>query len=234
MNNFEGKAVDGNELRNVRVWDLPTRLFHWTLALCALGLFVTGQIGGDAMPWHARLGYAVGTLLLFRVAWGVLGGHWSRFATFTRSPRVVLEFIRGRSPDESTIGHSPLGSLSIYAFLVLLAAQVATGLFSANLEEFAGPLNIFVSGATARLLTAYHRNIGEPALLVLIVLHVSAIAYYHLRRHQNLIGPMLHGEKQLAADVTASRDDWRSRFLAVLLLIIAAGAIAGLVSLGGE
>lgn len=226
--------MDGNEQRNVRVWDLPTRLFHWTLALCALGLIVTGQIGGDAMPWHARLGYAVGALLLFRVAWGVLGGHWSRFATFTHSPRAVLDYLRGRSAAESSIGHSPLGAVSIYAFLVLLAAQVATGLFSANLEEFAGPLNILVSGATARLLTAYHKDIGEPALLVLILLHVSAIAYYHLRRGQNLIGPMLHGDKKLAAAVPASRDDWRSRFLAVVLLIIAAGTIAGLVSLGGE
>jgi cytochrome b len=124
--------------------------------------------------------------------------------------------------------------VSIYAFFVLLAAQVTTGLFSVNLEEFAGPLNILVSGATARLLTAYHKDIGEPALLALTLLHVSAIAYYHLRRGQNLIGPMLHGDKKLAGAVTASRDDWRSRCLAIVVLIIAAGAIAGLISFGGE
>ena len=107
--------MPGNELRTVRVWDLPTRLFHWTLALCALGLFVTGKIGGEAMPWHARLGYTVGSLLLFRVAWGVVGGHWSRFASFTHSPRVILNYLRGRPAAELPIGHSPLGSASVYA-----------------------------------------------------------------------------------------------------------------------
>ena len=131
------------------------------------------------------------------------------------------------------IGHSPLGSASVFALLAFLAAQVATGLFSADGEEFAGPLNIFVSNATARLLTAYHKNIGEPALIALVLLHIAAIAYYHLRRGQNLIGPMVHGDKTLAAAAPASRDDWRSRLLAAVLLIIAACGIAGLVSLGG-
>jgi cytochrome b len=222
-----------NELRRFRVWDLPTRLFHWALAVCALGLFVTGKIGGEAMAWHARLGYVVASLLLFRVAWGVVGGHWSRFATFTHSPRVVLDYLRGRAPAELAIGHSPLASASVYALLASLAAQVATGLFSADLEEFAGPLNIYVSNATARLLTAYHKNIGEPALIALVLLHVTAIAYYHLRHGQNLIGPMVHGDKTLAVAEPESRDDWHSRLQAAVLLVIAACAVAGLVSLGG-
>jgi cytochrome b len=226
--------MPGNELRTIRVWDLPTRLFHWTLALCALGLFVTGKIGGEAMPWHARLGYAVGSLLLFRVAWGVVGGHWSRFASFTYSPRIVLNYLRGAPSAELPIGHGPLGSVSVYALLAFLAAQVATGLFSANLEEFAGPFNSFVSNATASLLTAYHKNVGEPTLVALVLLHVAAIAFYHLRRGQNLIGPMLHGDKSLASAAPASRDDWRSRLLAAVLLILAAGAVAGLISLGGD
>lgn len=233
MSSLEGNAMAGDELRTVRVWDLPTRLFHWTLALCAIGLLVTGKIGGEAMAWHARLGYAVGSLLLFRLAWGIVGGHWSRFASFRHSPRVVLDYLRGRSAAELAIGHNPLGSASVYALLAFLAAQFTSGLFSADLEEFAGPLNIFVSNATGRLMTAYHKNIGEPALIALVLLHVCAIAYYHLRLGQNLIGPMVHGNKMLEASVPASRDDRRSRLLAAVLLILAAGLIAGLVSLGG-
>jgi len=232
MSSLEGNAVAGNEPRTVRVWDLPTRLFHWALALCAIGLLVTGKIGGEAMAWHARLGYAVGSLLLFRVAWGIVGGYWSRFAVFTHSPRVALDYLRGRSAAELAIGHNPLGAASVYALLAFLCAQVATGLFSADLEEFAGPLNIFVSNATARLMTAYHKNVGEPALIALVLLHVAAIAYYHLRLGQDLIGPMVHGDKTLQAAVPASRDDWRSRSLAAVLLILAACVIAGLVSLG--
>lgn len=234
MTSFESNAVAGNELRTVRVWDLPTRLFHWVLALCAFGLLVTGKIGGEAMAWHARLGYAVGALLLFRGAWGVVGGHWSRFANFAYSPRVVLDHLRGRSAADAAVGHSPMGAASVYALLAFLVAQVATGLFSADMEEFAGPLNILVSNDTARLFTAYHKSIGEPMLIALVLLHLAAIAYYHLRRGRNLTGPMVHGNKTLAAAAPASRDDWRSRLLAAVLLILAAGAIAGLVSLGSD
>lgn len=224
----------GDKLRIVRVWDLPTRLFHWALAACALGLVATAKAGGDdMMAWHARLGYAVGSLLLFRLAWGLVGGHWSRFASFAHSPRAALDHLRGRGRPELAIGHSPLGALSVFALLTFLAAQVGTGLFSTTLEEFAGPLNPLVSNATARLLTTYHKAIGEPVLIALVLLHVVAIAYYRLRKGQDLVGPMLHGNKHLDADAPASRDDWLTRTLAAVLLILSSGAFAWLVSLGG-
>lgn len=226
-------AVASAEPHTVRIWDLPTRLFHWALALCVLGLLVTGNLGGEAMQWHARLGYATASLLLFRLAWGVVGGHWSRFATFAYSPRAILDQVRGHSPAEPAIGHGALGSASVYALLAFLIAQVATGLFSADMEEFAGPLNALVSNDTARLFTTYHRRIGEPVLISLVLLHVAAIAYYHVRQGRNLIGPMVHGDKTLAAPAPASRDDWRSRALAAVLLILAAAAVAALVNLGG-
>jgi cytochrome b len=233
MEASSGIAVEADDMRKVRVWDLPTRLFHWTLALCALGLVATAKIGGDAlMAWHGRLGYAVGTLLLFRLAWGVVGGHWSRFRTFTHSPRTIADHLRGRTRAELAIGHSPLGALSVFALLAFLAAQVATGLFSATLEEFAGPLNTLVSNATGRVLTTYHKSIGEPVLLALVLLHVGAIAYYHVRRGQDLVGPMLHGDKKLAGSPPSSRDDGASRLLAAGLLVLAAGVMAWLVSLG--
>lgn len=234
MTRFEANAAAADELRRIRVWDLPTRLFHWALAVCAVGLYVSGKIGGEAMLWHSRLGYATASLLLFRVAWGVVGGHWSRFSSFLHSPRVLFNSVRGRDADESPIGHSPLGSMSVFALLAFLIAQVATGLFSADMEEFAGPLNTFVSNATARVLTFYHKNIGEPVLVALVLLHVAAIAYYHLRRGENLIGPMLHGDKRIGGPAPASRDDWRSRLLAAVMLVLAVCAVAALVTLGAN
>lgn len=63
----------------VRVWDLPTRLFHWSLAVTIVGSVVSAKIGGNAMVWHLRFGYAVLALLLFRLVWGLVGSHWSRF-----------------------------------------------------------------------------------------------------------------------------------------------------------
>lgn len=219
-------------LRTIRVWDLPTRLFHWGLVVCVTGLLVTGKIGGEAMVWHARLGYAVGTMLLFRVVWGVVGGHWSRFATFTHSIRTVVDYLRGRGAAELSVGHTPLGAGSVYALLLFLAAQVGTGLFSDDTADFSGPLNILVSNRTAWLLTSYHKDIGQVVLVVLVLLHIAAITYYHLRKGQNLVGPMLHGDKQLAVSTRPSRDDSRTRLLALVLLALCSAAMAWLISLG--
>ena len=79
----------------VRVWDLPTRLFHWVLALAVIGLVVTGKVGGNAMVWHFRLGYVVFALLLFRLVWGLVGGHWSRFVAFIYAPATLIAYLRG-------------------------------------------------------------------------------------------------------------------------------------------
>lgn len=222
------------DLQKVRVWDLPTRVFHWSLVLGALGLLVTGKIGGEAMVWHARLGYGVGSLLLFRLAWGFVGGHWSRFANFTHPPRAILDHLRGRADARLATGHSPLGALSVYALLAFLLAQVATGLFSDDTADFAGPLNILVSNRAARLLTSYHKDIGQVVLIALALLHVGAIAYYRWRKGQHLVGPMVHGDKALPFAAPASRDDLRSRLLALVVLVFCSGLVAGLVSLGGQ
>lgn len=222
----------GDPLNVVRVWDLPTRLFHWVLAACVVGLVITGKIGGEAMIWHSRLGYTVGTLMLFRIAWGLVGGHWSRFAAFTYSPRTLVAYLRGTADPPFAVGHTPLGAGSVYALLLFLLAQVGTGLFSDDKADFAGPLSILVSNQTVRLLTGYHKNVGEVILIVLVLLHVAAIAYYQLRKRQDLVGPMLHGDKKTTLRVPSSRDDARTRLLALALLGLCSAAFAWLVSLG--
>src|SRR5512133_1633527 len=104
----------------VRVWDLPTRCFHWALVLCLVALLTTAQIGGDAMAWHFRSGYAVLSLLLFRLIWGVVGGKWSRFSSFLYAPAAVLAYLQGRGRPEHSIGHNPLGAASVFALLGFL------------------------------------------------------------------------------------------------------------------
>ena len=121
-----------DNLQPVRIWDLPTRAFHWSLAACVTGSIISAYIGGNAMVWHLRLGYAVFTLLAFRVLWGFAGGRWSRFANFIYSPATVLRYLRGqsRAHEHHEAGHNPLGALSVFGLLALLAAQVGTGLFA--------------------------------------------------------------------------------------------------------
>lgn len=206
----------------VRVWDLPTRLFHWSLAIGITGLAISGSVGANAMVWHFRFGYAVLALLLFRVAWGLVGGRWSRFGAFIYAPQSLIDYLKGTGKPEHGVGHTPVGALSVFALLGLLILQVGSGLVSDDEIAFAGPLTTFVSNATVGLATNYHANIGKWILLSLVVLHIAAIVFYQLRQHK-LVQAMLHGDKELTGPMPASRDDLMSRTAALLVFMLCAG-----------
>ena len=218
----------------VRVWDLPTRTFHWTLAACVIGSVVSAKIGGNAMVWHFRLGYVVFTLLAFRVLWGLVGGRWSRFASFIYAPATTLRYLRGqsRADEHHEVGHNPLGAFSVFGLLAILAAQIGTGLFADDEISNTGPLIKLVSGATSALLTKWHKSFGQWLIITLVLLHVAAIVYYFVRKKQNLVRPMLVGDKALGPDVPASVDSGASRALALVLLGACAALVAWVVGLG--
>ena len=218
----------------VRVWDLPTRTFHWTLAACVIGSVVSAKIGGNAMLWHFRLGYVVFTLLAFRVLWGLVGGRWSRFASFIYAPATTLRYLRGqsRADEHHEVGHNPLGAFSVFGLLAILAAQIGTGLFADDEISNTGPLIKLVSGATSALLTKWHKSFGQWLIITLVLLHVAAIVYYFVRKKQNLVRPMLVGDKALGPDVPASVDSAASRALALVLLSACAALVAWVVGLG--
>ena len=220
-------------MNKIRVWDLPTRLFHWSLVACIVGLVVTGYIGGSVMAWHARIGYVVLTLLLFRLVWGLVGGRWSRFSTFIYSPGSVLNYLRGRPHPDHMIGHNPLGAGSVFAMLAVLLAQVATGLVGDDEISFTGPLNRFVESSKGLAATWYHKRIGQWLLLALVLLHIGAVLYYLLRKKDNLIRPMVGGDKVIAHSAPESRDTAGTRGLALIVLAACAGAVTWLVRLGG-
>ena len=215
----------------VRIWDLPTRLFHWLLLACVVGLVVTGNVGGNAMVWHFRLGYAVLTLVLFRLLWGVVGGHWSRWSQLPLAPARVWAYLRGRAQESA--GHNPLGSWSVVLMLGWLLLQVGTGLVSDDEITNAGPLSALVSGSTVSLATAWHKGPGKLVLLALVLVHVGAIVWYRVRRQQALVSTMLHGDKTLPEATPASRDSLGTRWLALLLVLGCALAVRWLVGLGG-
>ena len=217
----------------VRIWDLPTRVFHWSLAVCVVGLVITGNVGGDAMAWHFRLGYAVLTLVLFRLVWGVFGGYWSRWSQLPANPTSVLAYIQGSTSARHLAGHSPLGSWSVLALMLFLSLQVATGLVSDDEIANMGPLSSLVPGAWVSLATSWHKNWGKLILIVLVVSHLLAIAWYRWGKQQPLVPAMWHGDKTLPEAVTPSRDNGKSRSLALALFIAAGVVVAAIVSLGG-
>ena len=224
-----------DQLQPVRIWDLPTRTFHWVLAACVVGSIVSAKIGGNAMVWHFRFGYVVFTLLAFRILWGLVGGRWSRFASFIYAPATTLRYLRGgsRAHEHHDVGHNPLGAFSVFGLLAILAAQVGTGLFADDEIANTGPLIKLVSGATSLLLTKWHKTFGQWIIISLVLLHVAAILFYLLKKKQNLVRPMLSGDKVLPADVPASADHVRSRGLALALVAACGAVVAWVVGLGG-
>jgi cytochrome b len=206
----------------VRVWDAPTRLFHWALTVCVVSAVITAQIGGAAMDWHFKIGYTILTLLLFRLIWGLVGGYWSRFRTFLYRPAQILAHIKGQKDQQPGLGHNPLGALSVFALLGFLALQLVSGLFSDDEISASGPLATFVSSTWVANATYYHAEIGKLILIALVILHVLAICLYFLKKRENLVRPMITGDKTLDYEVVGSEDHARSRIKAVLILAVCA------------
>ena len=215
----------------IRIWDLPTRIFHWTLALAVIGLVITGNVGGNAMVWHFRLGYCVASLLIFRIVWGFVGGFWSRWQQFTLSPMSLKDHIFSKSSPSNYLGHNPSGSLSVLVIVLFLIAQVGSGLISDDEIANAGPLTHLVSEKTIQWASYWHTEIGKVVILLLVLVHVLAIAWYFFRKKINLVRPMMTGDKTTTENATASSDrpiDWLK---ALLVLGLSAYAIYRLVNL---
>lgn len=214
-----------NFLKKIRVWDLPTRLFHWSLVVCVVGLVISGNLGGNAMMWHFRLGYAVLTLVLFRLIWGFIGGHWSRFATFIPGPLTLVSYLKGDTKPEHSVGHNPLGAFSVLALLFFSFAQATVGLMSDDEIAAAGPLVSKIPGAWVALATFIHTEVTKVVLVVLVLLHIVAILWYRFKKGENLIKPMIVGDKSLPDSTRASNDTSASRIAAAVVLLICAGAV---------
>ena len=213
--------------KRVKVWDLPTRLFHWLLAFGVGAALVTGQIGGNAIDWHARIGIFIVGLIAFRLTWGVVGSTYARFATFLPTPSAIRAYLRG---EWRGLGHNPLGALSVLALLALIALQVGTGVFANDDIAFNGPLFGHVGKDLSDWLTGIH-EFASNVLIALVVLHLAAIAFHAHVKKDNLVKPMLTGSKEIPA---ASDDDAQARSargggLAALIvaLIVALAAAYG-------
>jgi cytochrome b len=173
----------------VAIWDLPTRIFHWALvALIGLSWWTAEE---GLLDWHYRSGLAILGLIVFRIVWGVIGSSTARFANFVRGPRAILGHLRGRGGP--VLGHNPIGALSVIALLAIVSAQVGLGLFASDEDGLmSGPLAGWIPEDLSEKITDLHHDLFDW-LLILIGLHVAAIAYYLLVKRDNLIGPMVHG-----------------------------------------
>lgn len=199
----------------IQVWDLPLRIFHWSLALSVLAAIVTGEAGGNLIDWHGRIGVLVLGLLVFRVIWGFVGSTHARFASFFPTPAKIAVYLQGQWQGH---GHNPLGALSVIALLGVLAALVGAGLFANDDIAFHGPLFNFVDKALSDKLSSLHA-LAFNVLAVLLVLHIVAIAFYVRVKKHNLVAPMLTGKKIVPKDQAVSVPGAGMRHFLVALTI---------------
>ena len=204
------------------VWDLPVRLVHWLIVLVVAGSWATHYAGVEWFAWHRRLGYMVLVLVAFRILWGFTGTRHARFGHFLRGPRAILDYLLGRTT-ERPVGHNPVGALGVVALLGVLLVQATTGLFANDEIMNAGPFYGWIDPALSNRLTTLHRQ-SSDVLLVLIGVHVLAVAWHVLGQRRPLLKAMLTGRKP-AAEVPAEQAIAGSR-TALALAIVAVLAVA--------
>jgi cytochrome b len=213
------------------VWDLPTRIFHWSLAvLVGSNLFLVAPRGGTATMIHMVTGYLVAGLLLFRLAWGLVGSPRSRFADFVRgwpAVRAYLARLRRLDPPHS-VGHNPLGGWMIVVLLAALVVMVLTGL-SASSRGAMGPLApLFPVGLTG-LFGDVHQLVGN-LLIGLIVIHIAGVAVDWLLTGDNLVAAMWHGRKSLNHELAAAERPVARLLHALLVGLVAAAFVLWLIA----
>lgn len=212
-------------MRQVLVWDLPTRAFHWLLVIAMAGAYLSGEVGGNWLVWHARIGLFIAGLIFFRLTWGLVGSTYARFSTFIHGPAGIRRYLSGQWQG---LGHNPLGALSVIGLLLLVSLQITSGLFATNDDTgFAGPFYVWISNAAGSLATRAHHKILN-VLLLLIGLHIAAILFYaHVKKH-NLVKPMLTGHTPSETGENAQGGGW-------IAFVIALGiALAGTFLASGE
>ena len=211
------------------IWDLPLRLWHWALVVMFGGSWVTAEAGFDWTTTHFYFGYSALALVLFRLAWGVLGTFHSRYASFIASPKQVIAYLRNTTPAKPATGHNPIGGWASVFIVLLVGLQASSGLFISDDIFYAGPYNTVVSTSTADWLAGWHHRLFT-LIQVAVLMHVLAVSWYTWGKKEGLIQAMFHGKK---LQNVASNEEVVSEhrgLRALLLLIIAAVLVATLVN----
>ena len=205
--------------QKIKVWDAPTRLFHWLLVLLMGFMWYSATQGGDMLVWHLRGGLLMLALVVFRLCWGIWGSDTAKFSRFVRPFSEIRLYTQGQMSEDELVGHNPLGALMVIALLAALVFQTATGLFAADENTFtnSGFLNHLVSEHAGTLARKIHVNFFN-ILAVLAAVHIAAVLLYRFVKKQDLITPMINGFKTI--DVQQPKLAGMGQLLAALSVAI--------------
>ena len=206
--------------QKIKVWDAPTRLFHWLLVLLMGFMWYSATQGGDMLVWHLRGGLLMLALVAFRLCWGIWGSDTAKFSRFVRPFSEICRYTQGQMSEDELVGHNPLGALMVIALLAALVFQTATGLFAADENTFtnSGFLNHLVSEHAGTLARKIHVNFFN-VLAVLAGVHIAAVLLYRFVKKQDLITPMINGFKTI--DAKQPKFAGMGQLFAALLVAIA-------------
>ena len=210
----------------VAVWDWPVRVVHWLIAALVAALITTGLIGNEALVWHMRFGQVLLALVIFRIIWGFVGSTNARFASFVRGPKAVLEYAMSiiRPPHHPYATHNPLGGWMVVALLLVLLVQASTGLFTNDDILNDGPLVKLVSKDTSDAISSWHRRMWW-AIAVLSSIHILAVVAYFAHLGEDLVYPMVSGQKVLPVHLHRPQHAEASTTRALVLLALCALAV---------
>ncbi|HJQ55658.1 MAG TPA: cytochrome b/b6 domain-containing protein [Vineibacter sp.] len=229
---------DDRDEQPVRIWDLPTRIFKWSLVVLVLFQVVTGKMAGEWLKWHFWMGYAILTLLIFRILWGFVGSTTARFSDFVKGPFAGLAHVRQvlapGAPRES--GHNPVGGWMVVALILALLVQVTSGLFTTDDIATDGPLVGAASEGWVKAMTSLHHR-WINLILIMIAVHVLAAVLYLAVKRQNLIAAIITGYKP-RKDVAAPGAplptlQFASNLSALACLVVAAAIVWAILRIWG-
>ncbi len=217
----------------IPAWYIPTRLFHWILVLLILNAYLTYEFGDVLMTYHQWNGYAILTLCLYRVFWGVMGSNTARFSHFIKGPKAIIAYLRSITSDQPQkfLGHNPLGGLMVLALLSLLLTQGSMGLFTSDDIMVKGPLAYLASSSWVNFAGTLHR-IGFWVILGFAALHILAALFYVFVKKDNLIRAMINGVKETSTVPKGEVLKPRSPILALLCLTLSASCVWLVVNIG--
>jgi cytochrome b len=201
------------------IWDIPTRLFHWTLA----GSFALAWLTSEGDQWrsiHVFLGYLMLGLVLFRLVWGLVGSHYSRFSSFWFGPREALEYLKlvFKKAAPRHVGHNPTGSLAIYILLALVTVTGLTGVLTLGGDEQQGLLAGWFSFSNAKLVKNLH-ELSANLMMLVVAGHITGVVVESWLHKENLARSMVHGYKLADADTPLARPHWPVAALMALVIL---------------
>lgn len=203
--------------KRVLVWDLPVRLFHWLLVFCLIGSWYTSEGDRGLIDIHMLFGYAILALVLFRIFWGFIGTRYAKFTEFLPSKNELKNYLNNNN--KPYLGHNPVGSLMVLFMLLLLLLQAVSGLFMTDDIFTNAPYFDSVSKSTQSFMSLIHNNIFD-IIVIVSILHISAILYYLIVKKQNLIWAMFTGKKWVDSKFVSSAIAHSKLISAIILLIV--------------